>query len=588
MRTVSLEEFLSMGNGYGDIIARIRMTENKDDRSRFKLRKLPCATVSATFTSRSREVPLEERLEHYNSLRVLDFDGLADVEDAKKRLAGLPYIFYAGLSVSGKGLFAIIPIDTDDYRMHKVFFEALQEELLKQGLVVDKACSDVTRLRVLSYDPAPYVNEECQVFVLPENEVIDVADEDEPEAMIEPETDTAGQVARYVDVWEKEEIALDDYDDWRSMCMALSTLGEKAWAYVDRISKFSARYNREENRRKFQEFVRTTRSIGLGTFFYKCHSYGVFPPDSPHYETVPFPVEVFPKAIQGIIFATHDCLNFPIDYIAPALLFTASVACGNAVTIEKKMDRQGYFLHCNSWRPGNKQNSCMAFALDPLREKDMQEYQNYSKLKLQYDAEFRKPLRERDVSMEEPTYCQTILSDFTSEVIVRQHKINRRGLAVYYDELMGFINNFNKYRSGSDEQMWTQLFTGSGIVVNRVSSEPVNIPDTRISVIGTIQPDVLKDFARNKISSGFIDRWLFAYPDKVRYPELNDNEIDGKIPKEWNRIVSRILCIKYDGKSKQLRFSAEAKAAFYDWFNNMARQKNNGSVSFAGMATKME
>ncbi len=136
--------------------------------------------------------------------------------------------------------------------------------------------------------------------------------------------------------------------------------------------------------------------------------------------------------------------------------------------------------------------------------------------------------------------------------------------------------------------MWTQLFTGSGIVVNRVSSEPVNIPDTCIGVIGTIQPEVLKDFARNKISSGFIDRWLFAYPDKVRYPELNDNEIDGKIPKEWNRIVSRILGIKYDGKSKLLRFSTEAKEAFYDWFNNLAGQKNNGSASFAGMATKME
>lgn len=425
MRTVTLEEFLSMGNGYGDIIARIRMTENKDDRSRLKLRKLPCATVSATFTSRGREVPLEERLEHYNSLMVLDFDGLADVEDAKKRLAGLPYIFYAGLSVSGKGLFAIIPIDTDDYRMHKVFFEALQEELLKQGLVVDKACSDVTRLRVLSYDPAPYVNEECQVFVLPENEVIDVADEDEPEAMIEPETDTAGQVARYVDVWEKKEIALDDYDDWRSMCMALSTLGEKAWAYVDRISKFSARYNREENRRKFQKFVRTTRSIGLGTFFYKCHSYGVFPPDSPHYETVPFPVEVFPTAIQGIIFAPHDCLNFPIDYIAPALLFTASVACGNAVTIEIKngWTNKAIFYIAIVGDRGTNKSSCLAFALAPLREKDMQEYQNYSKLKLQYDAEFRKQLRERDVSMEVPTYCQTILSDFTSEVIVRNTKL---------------------------------------------------------------------------------------------------------------------------------------------------------------------
>lgn len=592
MRSVTLEEFLAMGNGYGDIIARIRMTESKDDRSRLKLRKLPCATVSATFTSRSREVPLEERLEHYNSLMVLDFDGLADVEDAKKRLAELPYIFYAGLSVSGKGLFAIVPIDTDDYRMHKVFFDALQEEMLQLGLVVDKACSDVTRLRVLSYDPAAYVNDNCQVFTLPENETIEatVQDEDEPEEIIGRDTDTSGLIARYVEAWESKGIPLDDYDDWRSMCMSLSTLGEKAWAYVDRISKYSAKYNREDNRKKFQEFVRSTRSIGIGTFFYKCHAYGVFPPDVPHYETVPFPVEVFPDAVRRIIFATHDCLNFPIDYIAPALLFTASVACGNAVTIEIKKgwtDKAIFYIAIVGDRGTNK-SSCLAFALAPLREKDMHEYQTYSKMRSQFDAELRKPLRERNLSLEEPTYCQTILSDFTSEVIVRQHKINRRGLAVYCDELMGFINNFNKYRSGSDEQMWTQLFTGSGIVVNRVSSEPVNIPDTCIGVIGTIQPEVLKDFARNKISSGFIDRWLFAYPDKVRYPELNDNELDGRTPKEWSRIANRILGIKYDGKPKVLRFAPDAKDVFYEWYNNLARQKNNSSPSFAGMATKME
>lgn len=592
MRTITLEEFLTMGKGYGDIIARIRMTENKDDRSRLKLKKLPCATVSATFTTRSREVPLEERLEHYNSLMVLDFDGLADVEDAKKRLSGLPYIFYAGLSVSGKGLFAIVPIDTDDYRMHKIFFDALQEEMLQLGLVVDKACSDVTRLRVLSYDPAAYLNVDCHVFTLPENNTIDVStqDEDEPEEIISQDTDASSLIARYVEAWESKGIPLDDYDDWRSMCMSLSTLGEKAWAYVDRISKFSAKYNREDNRKKFQEFIRSTRSIGIGTFFYKCHSYGVFPPDVPHYETVPFPVEVFPAAVRRIIYATHDCLNFPIDYIAPALLFTASVACGNAVTIEIKKgwtDKAIFYIAIVGDRGTNK-SSCLAFALAPLREKDMQEYQSYTKMRTQYDAEFRKPLKERDLSLEEPTYCQTILSDFTSEVIVRQHKINRRGLAVYYDELMGFINNFNKYRSGSDEQMWTQLFTGAGIVVNRVSSEPVNIPDTCIGVIGTIQPEVLKDFAKNKISSGFIDRWLFAYPDKVRHPELNDNEIAEKIPRDWSRIVTRILGIKYDGKSKVLRFSDEGKAAFYTWFNNLARQKNNGSSSFAGMATKME
>ena len=194
MRTISLSEFLSLGKVYGDVIARIRMTDDKDERGRLKLRKLPCATISAILSSRSRDIPLEERLTQYNSLMVLDFDGVADVEEAKKRLAEVPYIYYAGLSVSGKGLFAIVPIDTDDYRMHKVFFEALQEELLQLGFVVDKACSDVTRLRVLSYDPAPYVNEDCQVFVLPDNDAFDApeAADEESEEMMGPETDTAG------------------------------------------------------------------------------------------------------------------------------------------------------------------------------------------------------------------------------------------------------------------------------------------------------------------------------------------------------------------------------------------------------------
>lgn len=56
-----------------------------------------------------------------------------------------------------------------------------------------------------------------------------------------------------------------------------------------------------------------------------------------------------------------------------------------------------------------------------------------------------------------------------------------------------------------------RLFTGSNIIVNRVSSEPINIDDTCIGVIGTIQPGLLNEFAKGKIDSGFVDRWLFAY-----------------------------------------------------------------------------
>ena len=161
-------------------------------------------------------------------------------------------------------------------------------------------------------------------------------------------------------------------------------------------------------------------------------------------------------------------------------------------------------------------------------------------------------------------------------------------MIVYFDELIGFIYSFNKYRSGSDEQMWTQLFAGSGVTVNRVSSDPVKIDNTCISIFGGVQPGILKSFAKGKVQNGFMDRWIFAFPDKVPYPKLKENEIDDSVKESWSRIIERILSIPYEGKPNVLRFSPEAKAAYSDWFNSLSDQKNCGGDAFAGLATKMD
>ena len=129
---------------------------------------------------------------------------------------------------------------------------------------------------------------------------------------------------------------LDDYDDWRTIAMALSSLGEDGWAILDKVSKFGKGYDAAGNRKKFDEFLENTRSIGLGSFFYKCQQYGVIPPNVPNYDMIPFPVEVFPKEIQDIISDTHTCLNFTVDHIAACLLFVASIAVGNSVIVEIK------------------------------------------------------------------------------------------------------------------------------------------------------------------------------------------------------------------------------------------------------------
>lgn len=50
----------------------------------------------------------------------------------------------------------------------------------------------------------------------------------------------------------------------------------------------------------------------------------------------------------------------------------------------------------------------------------------------------------------------------------------------------------------------------------------MKINDTCIGVFGGIQPEILSQFAKGKIQSGFVDRWLFAFLEKVRYLKFND------------------------------------------------------------------
>ena len=105
---------------------------------------------------------------------------------------------------------------------------------------------------------------------------------------------------------------------------------------------------------------------------------------------------------------------------------------------------------------------------------------------------------------------------------------------------MGFIRNFNKYRAGNDEQVWTQIYNGYNLVVNRINCQPINIQDTFIGIIGTIQPGMLPEFAKGKKESGFLDRWLFSYPEVKQYPRLNMEELDPAVPRRWSEIIERI------------------------------------------------
>lgn len=589
-RNIPLLDFIHLGGRYLDILKKIWKTEDKNRKNYLKRKNLPAATISATLKTRDSNVKLPDKIDHYNGLVVLDFDNLIDIEDAKTKLMMLPYVWYISLSASAKGLWAIIPTDNLDYSRHKVYFDALRKEMAEIGLEADKACSDVTRLRFVSFDDYPIMKQYCEFYHLP-----DVVTQ-EPEAKMVadpahiPFTGTNERAHALAEEWVKKQIPLNDFNDWYVMASALSTIGNEGWEILEMISQFGAKYDREKNREFFDRLVKTNRSITMGSFFYKCHEYGVMGNFYDQRDSPPFPVEAFPEDIQEIINKAHDGMNHPVDYIASSLLVVAGAAIGNSIQVRLMADwiEKPIIYMAIVGEAGTNKSAPLSFAVKPLEAIDDIEMEKYNEEYRKFEVEFDKALRIRGVLPEPPGYKQMVLNDFTIEAMMQQHSINPRGMLVYKDELLNFVRNQSRYSNGNDEMTWTSMFNGGNIQNTRKDKRKTKLKNTCVSICGTIQPESLPEFAKGKTENGFIDRWLFAYPLRAKSPKFKTGRQVPEILDVWDIVVKRIMTIEYNPTAEPLIMSPEAEQVFTVWYDALGEQKDVADVAFRRAATKME
>tara|TARA_R110002096_G_scaffold114977_4_gene249148 strand:- start:237 stop:1640 length:1404 start_codon:yes stop_codon:yes gene_type:complete len=315
----------------------------------------------------------------------------------------------------------------------------------------------------------------------------------------------------------------------------------------------------------------------------------------------PFPVDVFPKAVQEIISATNESLNFPIDFIGASMLYAVSVSIGNTHKVEIKNGWQEnavlYFSLVG--RAGTNKSHPMSFAIKPIEQRDILKFQKYQKEKQEYNTTISLMKNERDhqgyKEPVKPVWEQHLVSDFTPEALTDVHKINKRGIGVYADEMASWYKNFNRYNKGSEEQFWLSNWSGKPIRINRKTSDPLFIPLPFISVAGTIQPGVLNELAENRTENGFLDRLLFVVPDDLKKEYWSEKELSPVIDENWHTIISNLLdlsIIQDETNNPQpeiLRFTPEAKQLLFEWQRELTDQSNKSeNEAISGICAKME
>lgn len=145
---------------YGPLVDRIRATDDPKERKNLK-EKLPCFTPSGLFWKRHKDGLIK-----HSGLLSFDLDAAANpflnagtVEAVKAEICKLPEVAFCQISASGTGLWGVVPMAYPE--RHEEQFEALKAAFARisdPGYIIDEACSDITRLRYWSYDPAQYIN----------------------------------------------------------------------------------------------------------------------------------------------------------------------------------------------------------------------------------------------------------------------------------------------------------------------------------------------------------------------------------------------------------------------------------------------
>lgn len=234
-----------------------------DEAAQSEIKKtLPGVTISGLFSYRKAT-----SISAFSGFICIDLDHLdSEVETVRRAVRTDPYTYAVFKSVRGNGLAVLIKIDGKRF---KDAFEGLQKYFLsKYGLTIDNSCSDICRLRFVSYDPeAAVINPDSELFQdYPKKEK---GRPKKPDDTLYLHTDrdiefVIAQIeAQHMDI-------TGGYDEWYKIGWALiSKYGEAARGYFHRISQFSEKYDAPDTDKKFAYLLRTLpQQITIATFYY--------------------------------------------------------------------------------------------------------------------------------------------------------------------------------------------------------------------------------------------------------------------------------------------------------------------------------
>jgi len=283
-------------------------------------------------------------------------------------------------------------------------------------------------------------------------------------------------------------------------------------------------------------------------------------------ERLKFPSDILPDCVNNYI--SHQTIQH--EYMQASMLVAASTAIGNTIQLEAI---DGYMVRPILYLaivapPGASKSPALKKVFHPLEIFDAKLYESHKEAVKQFRSELAEAKKNKSAEPEHPAMQQTLIKDSTIEMVIKILSNNKRGCSVVADELSGFLKRMNQYKDGDEVQKWLELWSGSPILLQRISRDENKVQEPYCNIIGGIQPGVLEGLSKDENQhNGFYHRFLFCFPNPQTKSEFQATSIPRQVKDDFYRYFDRLLSIRESVDKETYILSRDAFLLYKEWFD---------------------
>ncbi|NCA75050.1 MAG: DUF3987 domain-containing protein [Alphaproteobacteria bacterium] len=312
----------------------------------------------------------------------------------------------------------------------------------------------------------------------------------------------------------------------------------------------------------------------------------VSPPDTSISKTSlipPFPIDGLPVLLQRLILECSSVYGTPRDFWAASFFVASASAIGLSFILTGKYTNITALWWMFVAPSGTGKSEPLHFAINPLNKIDAENFKSYKREKADFDSIKNMTKSEKkDQDIHElppiPICKQIILRDFTPESMAEVHNNNLRGILMYRDEIMGWINDIGRYAKSGEVETMLSTWSGMGTTINRKGQDPIRIDEPCITIAGGVQVKKLDDLSKEgRADNGMIQRCMFVWPVSFEKSHYKKETVSLESKQAYEQYINNLRGLS-DGNSFIL--SDVAEVIYEEFYNQNADKSNAVKVEF--------